>query len=209
MIYLFSSIPLGEGFIETATSLAQRHDGKLVVIFSAKGSDHSWLRKMYREFRLYLRLGGRVRFVKDVNAPAFRKRIRPGDHGIIAGFGQIFREETIQAFETFVNLHASVLPLYRGPVPSYWCIKNGEKRTGFTIHRVTKEIDRGEILYQQAVEIGDIDDPKILTRKILQSASDVFAKYLVYLLEGGEWERKEVDAFELYETHVDYLSFPE
>jgi len=208
MIYLFSNLPYGARFLEIARSLASKRGANVVVVFSARDLDISLLRRKTKELKFYIRKGISVRLVEDVNADSFRRRLKPGDHGIIAGFSQIFRQETIEDFATLVNFHSSILPLYRGPVPSYWCIRNGEKCTGFTLHKVTKKIDQGEILYQEAAPIEETDTPEILKRRIFLSASKTFEKYLEFLLDGGKWEKREVDAFEIYENHVGYATFP-
>lgn len=56
------------------------------------------------------------------------------------------------------NLHASLLPRYRGAAPINWAVINGEKRTGVTTFRLRHEIDSGGILLQQEVEIGPDDN---------------------------------------------------
>jgi methionyl-tRNA formyltransferase len=54
-----------------------------------------------------------------------------------------------------VNLHASLLPNYRGAAPINWAIINGEKITGLTTFKLQQEIDTGDILLQEKMEIGD------------------------------------------------------
>jgi len=54
-----------------------------------------------------------------------------------------------------INLHGSLLPQYRGAAPINWAIINGEKQTGVTTFKLLHEIDTGNILLQQAFEIGD------------------------------------------------------
>ncbi len=53
-----------------------------------------------------------------------------------------------------INLHASLLPAYRGAAPINWAIINGEKQTGVTTFFIEKKIDTGEILFQQSTTIG-------------------------------------------------------
>lgn len=53
------------------------------------------------------------------------------------------------------NLHASLLPKYRGAAPINWAVINGEKETGVTTFFLKHEIDTGDIIQQQAIEIGD------------------------------------------------------
>jgi len=53
-----------------------------------------------------------------------------------------------------VNLHASLLPAYRGAAPINWAVVNGEQRTGVTTFLIQHEIDTGDLLFQETVEIG-------------------------------------------------------
>src|SRR4026209_2364466 len=54
-----------------------------------------------------------------------------------------------------INLHASLLPQYRGAAPINWAIINGEKETGVTTFKLKHEIDTGDILLQEKIRIGD------------------------------------------------------
>src|ERR1700757_4449235 len=54
-----------------------------------------------------------------------------------------------------INLHASLLPQYRGAAPINWAIINGEKETGVTTFKLQHEIDTGNILLQEKIEIGE------------------------------------------------------
>ena len=55
------------------------------------------------------------------------------------------------------NLHASLLPQYRGAAPINWAIINGEKETGVTTFFLKHEIDTGEIIFQESIKIDDND----------------------------------------------------
>jgi methionyl-tRNA formyltransferase len=134
--------------------------------------------------------------------------IRPEDHGVIAGFNQIFKSDTIGSFRSLVNFHPSVLPFYRGPVPSYWCLANKEVTTGYTLHAVTGRIDDGEILFQEAVSINEDDSERSLDAKIAKQAAPTFFAYLQSLVDNSPWTKVRLDASAIYKHHVDYLSFP-
>src|ERR1019366_6767719 len=54
-----------------------------------------------------------------------------------------------------INLHASLLPQYRGAAPINWAIINGEKETGVTTFKLQQEIDTGNILLQKKIKMGD------------------------------------------------------
>ncbi len=56
------------------------------------------------------------------------------------------------------NLHASLLPLYRGAAPIQWALINGEKQTGVTTFFLEKKVDTGNIIYQKKVNISDEDN---------------------------------------------------
>jgi methionyl-tRNA formyltransferase len=148
-------------------------------------------------------------YISDVNAPEFRRLIKKRDVAVITGFNQIFSAETIQRFSSFANLHPSILPLYRGPVPTYWCIRNQEPLTGFTLHKVTPKIDLGEPLYQEIVPVEGETDVLELALKVARAAVPMFRRYLEYLAFGGEWVPRFVHANEVYQTHLNYATFPE
>ena len=65
-----------------------------------------------------------------------------------------------------INLHCSLLPKYRGKAPVNWQIINGEKKSGFTLHYMTKDIDEGDIIYQFEIPISYDDNILSLYRKI-------------------------------------------
>ncbi len=65
------------------------------------------------------------------------------------------------------NLHASLLPLYRGAAPINWAIINGEEETGVTTFFLKQEIDTGEIIRQERVPIGDADNAGTLHDRLM------------------------------------------
>jgi methionyl-tRNA formyltransferase len=61
-----------------------------------------------------------------------------------------------------INLHASLLPQYRGAAPIHWAVMNGEETTGITTFFINEEIDTGDILLQEAVAVGkDMDSGEL------------------------------------------------
>ncbi len=127
----------------------------------------------------------------------------------MTGFNQIFRRQSIDSFRTLVNFHPSVLPLYRGPVPSYWVLKNGEKQTGYTLHVITERIDCGEVLYQEVVSCADVRSEAALNRRIARAALGTLERYLAHLRSGSEWQAVAVDAHSIYKVPVNYGRRPE
>lgn len=65
------------------------------------------------------------------------------------------------------NVHASLLPQYRGAAPINWVIINGEKETGVTTFFLTHEIDTGEIIFQEKIAIADNDNAETVHDKLM------------------------------------------
>jgi methionyl-tRNA formyltransferase len=73
---------------------------------------------------------------------------------VVAAYGQILSNDVLgSAAHGGINVHASLLPKYRGAAPINWAIYHGETRTGVTIIRMSLALDAGDILAQEAVEI--------------------------------------------------------
>lgn len=217
MVVLFCNERYGAPFERAARAWAARRCEPLMVVHSASRLRHSrWPRRLLvQSVRTARQLtdraaGSRVRTltVTDVNAQPFRRRLAGARHGIIAGFDQIFQAALIERFETLVNFHPSLLPLYRGPVPSHWCLENGERASGYTVHRVTEAIDAGEILHQEVVAIDGADDPHVLDQRIAGRGATFLETYLDHLIGRTDIVPQRVDAYAVYQHHVGYRSFP-
>ncbi|HCO66918.1 MAG TPA: methionyl-tRNA formyltransferase, partial [Dysgonomonas sp.] len=85
-------------------------------------------------------------------------------------------------FGTF-NLHASLLPQYRGAAPINWAIINGEKETGVTTFFLTHEIDTGKIILQKKVPIMEEDNAGIIHDKLMNIGAGLVCKTVDLLLE--------------------------
>jgi folate-dependent phosphoribosylglycinamide formyltransferase PurN len=218
MIYLFCNAGFGATIERRVVQWAESRGEGLRIVHSASKLRSQrlrrrvlerarwWTRNVFHHFPLGRRSDRRL--VEDVNAPHFIRNIQTGDHAVVAGFDQIFRSPTIERFATIVNVHPSLLPLYRGPVPSYWCLQNGESASGYSIHRLTARVDAGDVLMQGVVPIQAGDTPHSLDARIAQHAADAIVLYLDGLLLASEPPRTHVDARAVYRTHVNYLSFP-
>ena len=74
---------------------------------------------------------------------------------VVAAYGQILSKDVLGvAPQGGINVHASLLPKYRGAAPIAWAIYHGETRTGVTIIRMSVHLDAGEMLAQEAIDIG-------------------------------------------------------
>jgi len=150
-------------------------------------------------------IGVEPRILDDINAVEFLTELRPRDAGLVAGFNQIFHEDAIRRLDPFLNVHPSVLPLYRGPVPSRWCLANGETRSGFTFHRVAHAVDAGEVLHQESVDLTGCSTAEEVDRRISAVAARSTGALLDRILLGaGEFRTARLDAREVYRVHLPY-----
>lgn len=78
------------------------------------------------------------------------------DLNIVVAFGKILPSEILYAPKyNSINIHASLLPSYRGAAPIQWCILNGEKKTGVTSMLMDEGLDTGDMLLKEEVEITE------------------------------------------------------
>lgn len=74
---------------------------------------------------------------------------------VVAAYGQILKHDVLAVPpQGAVNVHASLLPKYRGAAPIAWAIYHGETRTGVTIFRIARGVDTGLMLAQEAIDVG-------------------------------------------------------
>lgn len=85
-----------------------------------------------------------------------------------------------------VNLHPSLLPLYRGVHPISWALIRGEHQTGVTLHVIDEGIDTGPILLQSTVQIDNEDDIWSLTAKCADAATGIAIQLFSEVFEHGE-----------------------
>lgn len=93
---------------------------------------------------------------ESVNTPEGVARVREfrPDLLVVAAYGQILSAAVLDAAPRGgINVHASLLPKYRGAAPIAWAIWNGEARTGVTIIRMSTKLDAGDMLAQEAIDI--------------------------------------------------------
>jgi methionyl-tRNA formyltransferase len=102
---------------------------------------------------------------------------------ITAAYGQLLSEEFL-AVAPVCNIHASLLPLYRGSAPIQAAILNGDAQTGVTIMKTVKAMDAGDILLQGKIAIGPDDTYQSLHDKLSELGAGLMAEALDRL-EGG------------------------
>jgi len=83
-----------------------------------------------------------------------------------------------------INLHASLLPRYRGAAPIQWALLNGDKETGLTVFQIQPKVDTGDILLQRRVAIAETDTAGTLSDKLSQLGAGAIVEVLDGLADG-------------------------
>ena len=142
----------------------------------------------------------------DVNTREFigeLAALRP-DLVVSVSCPQIFKRELIEIPpKGCLNVHGAVLPNYRGVMPSFWMLANGETTAGVTVHFVDERVDAGEVCGQAFFEIA----PDESLDRFLRRSKHVAAELLLDVLpriESGTVERRPVDL-----TQGSYYSWPD
>lgn len=94
---------------------------------------------------------------------------RGGDLFVVAAYGQILSDELLSVPRLGgINLHASLLPKYRGAAPVNWAIYRGEKETGVTVIQMQPRVDAGPMLAQASTPIGEHETAGELTGRLAE-----------------------------------------
>ncbi|WP_123336975.1 bifunctional UDP-4-amino-4-deoxy-L-arabinose formyltransferase/UDP-glucuronic acid oxidase ArnA [Erwinia sp. JUb26] len=139
-------------------------------------------------------LGVPVYAPEDVNHPLWVERIKAMAPQVIFSFHyrQMLSDAILNsASEGAFNLHASLLPRYRGRAPLNWVLVNGEEETGVTLHRMVKRADAGAIVAQQRVAIDPQDNALTLHRKQCRASVELLDSSLPGILRGDFTEREQ------------------
>ncbi len=163
--------------------LLRKHHKIILVITQpdkATGRGQKIIAPLVKTFALTNNLEVRqsIKISQDLTLIDELKYLKP-DFFVTAAFGQILSSEILEVpkFGT-LNVHASLLPKWRGASPIQSAILNGDKETGITIMLTNQGLDTGDILKQKKILIEDTDDNEILTKKLSQLGADLLIETL-------------------------------
>jgi len=129
--------------------------------------------------RVALDLGFDISQPRSIKTPEFVKqvkRLRP-DIIVVVAFGHILTTDILSLPRMgTINIHASLLPKYRGPAPIQWAIINGEKETGVTAMLMNAGLDTGDILLTAKTEITPDDNSAGLHDRLSELGADLLLK---------------------------------
>ncbi|MBN2831184.1 MAG: methionyl-tRNA formyltransferase [Candidatus Omnitrophica bacterium] len=124
-----------------------------------------------------------IELLKSLNADLF----------VIVAYGQILSPEVLGIPKVFpLNIHASLLPKYRGAAPINWALIKGEKSSGVTIIKVTEKVDAGPVILQKEISILDSDDAISLEAKLRDLGADLLLQ-AIPLIKSRDYKLKEQD----------------
>ncbi|HYL77577.1 MAG TPA: methionyl-tRNA formyltransferase [Bryobacteraceae bacterium] len=134
-----------------------------------------------------LRLGLAVHQPERVRRPEVveqLKQLNP-DAMVVVGYGQIIPQSIIDIPRYgIINVHASLLPKYRGAAPIQWAIANGETRSGVTTMRIDAGLDTGDMLLKWETEIGSEETALELGERMSTAGAELLVKTLAGLEDG-------------------------
>ena len=125
----------------------------------------------------------------------------PADVMVVVAFGQILPKQVLEMTKFgCINVHASLLPAYRGAAPIQWAIINGETKTGITTMQMDEGLDTGDMILKEEVAIASEETGASLHDKLAMVGASLCVKTLKAIEEGSAiFERQE-------ETTTEYAS---
>ena len=135
------------------------------------------------------------KFALENNIPVFQpEKIREDYNKIIdlkpdliitCAYGQIIPKELLELPKyKCINIHASLLPKYRGGAPIHHSIINGDKKTGITIMYMDEKMDSGDILYQEEIPIMENDNVGTMFEKLSVLGAKMISSFLPKFISG-------------------------
>ena len=115
---------------------------------------------------------------------------------VTAAYGQFLPKKFLEfPKQGAVNVHASLLPKYRGGAPIHYAIMNGDSHTGVTIMRMVSKMDAGNILSQRSIPIEQIDDVASMFEKLSVVGAELLLDTLPKIFDGTITEIVQDEAF--------------
>lgn len=143
---------------------------------------------------------------RRVKAPEAVEELKrcPADIYIVAAFGQILSQEILDIPRYgCLNIHASLLPKYRGASPIQHAIIDGEELTGVTIMQMDAGIDTGDMLYKKEIPIGARDNYETLHDKLMVLGGEAVVEALTLLEQGKLVPKKQDDDLSCHAPLID------
>ena len=136
------------------------------------------------------------------NALNILKDLSP-DLIIVVAYGKILPKEILELPKYYcINVHASLLPRYRGAAPIQWCVLNGEKETGVTTMLMAEGLDTGDMLLKESVAIGDDETASELHDRLSAVGAELLIKTISAVKAGTITREKQDDSLSNYASMI-------
>lgn len=136
------------------------------------------------------------------NALNILKDLSP-DLIIVVAYGKILPKEILELPKYYcINVHASLLPRYRGAAPIQWCVLNGEKETGVTTMLMAEGLDTGDMLLKESVAIGDDETASELHDRLSAVGAELLIKTISAVKAGTITREKQEDSLSNYASMI-------
>lgn len=125
--------------------------------------------------------------VWDMTEKTFIEKLKSfgADFFVVVGFGKILTKAILNIPQfCCLNIHASLLPKYRGAAPIKWALINGEEKTGVTIIRMNEGMDAGDIVLQKELKIEVDDTSQTLDEKLAVMGADLLIEAIELIKKG-------------------------
>jgi len=146
-----------------------------------------------------------IRFTEGINSEGSRARLRELAPDVIVSIagGEIYRKDLLALpVAGCINLHTSLLPKYRGLLPTFWVLKENEQETGVSVFFIDEGIDSGPIIVQRVIPIA----PDTSQQQLIRLSKRIGMEALVEALE--KIRSGTVQIIENNEAEMTYFSFP-
>jgi len=126
------------------------------------------------------------------------------DIGVVAAYGKILTDEVLQVPRLgLINVHASLLPKYRGAAPIHRAVMSGERETGVTIMRVVKALDAGPMMSKVTHPIGEHETSAEVERAIAALGARALVEVVDAMAEGRASETAQDDTQATYAAKIE------
>ncbi|MDE6092235.1 MAG: methionyl-tRNA formyltransferase, partial [Ruminococcus sp.] len=122
---------------------------------------------------------------------------------VVTAYGQILPKEILELPRyKCINIHASLLPKYRGAAPINWCLLNGETVTGVTSMLMSEGLDTGDMLIKKSTEIGENETYQELYSRLAEMGGEVLAETIDAIEKGMLSPQKQDDSLSCYSPMI-------
>lgn len=162
-----------------------KHNLALIITTETEGPYISFLKKVSVPY-----ISTHLKNPKDVEEIVSTK----ADVAVLASYGAILPQSILDIFpHGIMNVHPSLLPLYRGTSPIQGSLLAGDKRTGVTIIKLDNKMDHGPILAQTTRELDGSETTQQLKTELFKKGAELIEELIIKLEKGEKLEEKEQD----------------